>query len=238
MVQVVPLESIAYAIAYGKPDEIAIQCAEALMSAKLHPPMSHMMAVGFLKAQERIYSGVSPDVIGDILGKALKQSPGFWPSGYSITKDSKQLTVALRSEERLPITAISLDREKLKEEYSEVASQHVVPEEVQRYVQQLQFEPAAQERAAMEQGDPVNVICGLTIAQLYPVTTDPTQQVSTLTSPLDILKSGKRKLDSLAREAQEGAPTKRFSSPKTQHSKKKNLFSLQNILMLKKVNEI
>ena len=238
MVQVVPLESIAYAIAYGKPDEIAIQCAEALMSAKLHPPLSHLMTVGFLKAHQRIYSGVSPDVIHDILGKAIKQIPGFWPFGYEITKGSKQLTVTLTNEEKLPIAATSLDWEKLKEEYSEVPSQHVVPEEVQRYMQQLQNKSADRERVAIKQGDPVNVICGLTIAQLYPVTTNPTQQESALKSPIDILRSGKRKLDSLARAAQEGAPAKGFSSPKTQHSKKKNLSSLQNILMLKTVNEI
>ena len=236
MVQVVPLESIAYAIAYGKPDKIAIQCAEALMSAKLHPPMSQLMAIGFLKAQHRIYSGISPDVICDILHKVVKQFPGFCLPWYNITKDSNMMTVTVKNEEKSPITATSLNWEKLKEEYSEVPSQHVTPVEVQRYMQQLQFESAAQEKAAMKQGDPVNVICGLNIAQLYPVTT---QQVSTLKSPLDILKLGKRKLDSLARAAQEGgAPVKRFSSPKTQHSKKENLSSLQNILMLKTVNEI
>ena len=237
MVHIVPLESIAYAIAYGKPDEIAIQCAEALMSAKLHPTMSHLMAIGFLKAQHRIYSGVSPDVIHDILDKALKQFPGFRLPWYNITKDSNMMTVTVKNEKQSPITATSLNWEKLKEEYSEVPSHYVVPEEVKRYVQQLQIESATQEKAAIKQGDPVNVICGLTIAQLYPVTTDPTQE-SALKSPIDILRSGKRKLDSLAREAQEGAPAKGFSTPKTQHSKKKNRSSLQNILMLKTVNEI
>jgi len=235
VVQVVPLESIAYAIAYGKPDKIAIQCAEALMSAKLHPPMSHLMAIGFRKAQHRIYSGISPDVICDILGKVVKQFPGFCLPWYNITKDSNMMTVTVKNEEKSPITATSLDWEKLKEEYSEVPSQDVAPVEVQRYVQELQF---AQEEAAAIQGDPVNVICGLNIAQLYPVTTNPTQQEPALKSPLDILRSGKRKLDLLARAAQEGAPARRFSSPKTQHSKKKNLSCLQNILMLKTVNEI
>ena len=139
MVQVVPLESIAYAIAYGKPDEIAIQCAEALMSAKLHPPMSHLMAIGFRKAQHRIYSGISPDVILDILHKVVKQFPGFSLPWYNITKDSKQLTLILQDEAKCPITATSLDWEKLKEEYSEVPSQDVAPVEVQRYVQELQF---------------------------------------------------------------------------------------------------
>ena len=238
MVHVVPLESIAYAIAYGKPDKIASQCAEALMSPQLCPPLSQLMVTGYYEAFGRIESGVSPDVIRDIFGKALQKFPGFEPYWSNIIKDSKKLTLILQTEERSHITAASLDWEKLKEEYSEVPSQHVVPEEVKRYVQQLQNESAAQQRAAMKQGDPVNVICGLNIAQLYPVTTDPTQQVSALKSPIDTLRSGKWKLDSLAREAQEGTSTKRFLSPKNQHSKKKGTSSLQNILMLKAVNEI
>lgn len=238
VVQVVPLESIAYAIAYGKPDEIAIQCAEALLSAQLCPPLSRLMVTGYYEAVGRIHSGVSPNVIRDIFHKALKKFPGFQPYWCDIIKDSKKLTLILQTEERLPIIITSLDWEKLKEEYSEVPSQHVVPEEVERYVEQLQFESAAHERAAVKQGDPVNVICGLNIAQLYPITTDPTQQESALKSPLDILRSGKWKLDSLARAAQEGILAKRFSSPKTQHSKKKGTSSLQNIIMLKTVNEI
>ena len=238
MVHVVPLESIAYAIAYGKPDKIAIQCAEALMSPQLCPPLSQLMVTGYHEAFDRIQSGVSPDIIHDIIGKALQKFPGFQLYWYDIIKDSKKLTLILQTEERSPIAAASLDWEKLKEEYSEVPSQHVAPEEVMRYMQQLQNESAAQQRAAIKQGDPINVICGLNIAQLYPVTTDPTQQVSALKSPIDTLRSGKWKLDSLAREAQEGTSTKRFSSPKTQHSKKKGTSSLQNILMLKAVNEI
>ena len=131
VVHVVPLESIVYAIAYGKPDEIAIQCAEALMSVQLHPPLSKLMQSGFTKAYDRIFSGISPDVVHDIMGKALKQSPGFEPHWASISKDSKKLTLIFRNEEQSPITTTSLDWEKLKEEYSEVPSQHVVPKEVQ-----------------------------------------------------------------------------------------------------------
>ena len=232
MVQVVPLESIAYAIAYGKPDEIAIQCAEALMSSQLHPPLSDLMVTGFTNAIDRIYSGVSPDVLHDMQIKAEKQFPGFMAHWAIITRDSKQLTLTLENEEQ-PITATSLDWEKLKEEYSEVPSQHMdaAPVEVQRYVEQLQHKLIDQGEAAKKQGNPVNIICGVSIDQLYPITTDPTQQASALKSPIDILRSGKQKLDSLARESQESTPAK-FSTPE------KRVPSLQNILMLKTVNEI
>ena len=232
VVHVVPLESIVYAIAYGKPDEIAIQCAKALMSAELHFPLSHLMVTGYFAAGSRLQSGVSPDVIHDIKSKAEKRIPGFRPYWYWANRDSKQLTLTFGNEEQ-PITVASLNWEKLKEEYSEVPSQHVVPEEVMRHMQQLEIELASKERVAMKQGDPINVICGLTIAQLYPITTDPTQE-SALKSPLVILRSGKRKLDSLAREIQ-GVPAKRFPGPAT---KEKSPPSLRNNLMLKSVNEI
>ena len=195
VVQVVPLESIVYAIAYGKPDEIAIQCAKALMSVHLRP-LSQLMTSGSAKAFDRLQSGVSPDMIHDMKTKALAQQFPSQAFGYAIVKDSKQLTVTLTNEEQLPITATSLDWEKLKEQYSEVPSQHVAPDEVRRYVCQLLCELDDQKKAAKKQRDPVNVICGLTIAQLYPVTTDLTQQESALKSPLDILRSGKQSLDS------------------------------------------
>ena len=230
---VVPLESIAYAIAYGKPDEIAIQCAEALLSAQLHPPLSHLMVIGFSKAIAHIYSGVSPDVLYDMEIEAEKQFPGFMAYWTHITTDSKQLTLTLEDEEQSAITATSLDWEKLKEEYSEVPSQHIhaAPVEVQSYIMQVQHKLVDQNQAAEKQGNPVNIVCGLSIDQLYPVTTDPTQQASALKSPIDILRSGKQKLDSLARESRESTPAK-FPSPE------KRVPSLQNILMLKTVNEI
>ena len=122
VVQVVPLESIAYAIAYGKPDVIAFQCAEAFMSTQLNPPLSLLMASGFEKALGRIQSGVSPEVFAAMV-KSLEQSSVMAcspPRWYDITKDSKQLTMTIFSEERAAISATSFDWEKLKEEYGEV----------------------------------------------------------------------------------------------------------------------
>ena len=237
VVQVVPLESIAYAIAYGKPDAIAIQCAEALMSTQLNPPLSLLMKGGLEKAWQRIESGVSPEVVAVMSNKADKQFPGMHP-WYRITKDSKQLTVTMFNEERAATSAISVDWEKLKEVYGEVPAQDVVPHEVAEYIQKLAKELHDQKRAAEKHGNPVNIICGLSVQQLYPITTDPNKRLSTLKSPLDILRAGKRKLDSLAREAQEIAPAKRHLSSDSQHPKERGMLSRCNALMLKNVNEI
>ena len=237
VVQVVPLESIAYAIAHGKPDEIAIQCAEALMSAQLYLPFSLLMTNGLAKAVRRFQSGVSPEVLTDMQIKAQEQSTGMLP-WCSVTKDSKQLTVTMLNEERAATSATSLDWEKLEEEYGEVPAQDVVPGEVVAYILKAQKESTSQWIAAMNQGNPVNIICGLSVEQLYPITTDPTQQLSALKSPLDILRAGKRKLDSLAREAQEIVPAKRHLSSDSQHLKEKGVLSWCNALMLKSVNKI
>ena len=238
MVQVVPLESIAYAIAYGKPDEIAIQCAKAFMSTQINPPLSELMVIGLTNALDRIQSGVSPYVIEDLRIQVQRQLPDTEGHYYDISKDSKQLTVTAINEKRTASRATSLDWKKLKEEYGEVPAQHVAPNEVAAHILKIQNELVHQERAAEKQGNPINIICGLSIEQLYPITTDPTQQLSTLKSPLNILRAGKQKLNSLAREAQELAPAKRHLSSDSQPPKEKSLLSRCNALMLKSVNEI
>jgi len=229
VVQVVPLESIAYAIAYGKPDEIAIQCAEAFVLTKLNPPFSLLMQVGLRNAFDRIQSGVSPDVIHDMEIKAKNQSPDTYPRYTVITKDSKHLAVTIEDESATSTTSLQLDWEKLKKEYGVVPAQHVAPDEVAAYISKLQKEMFVQNTAALKQGNPVNIICGLSVEQLYPITTDPAQQLSLLKSPINILQVGRQKLDSLGREAREITPAQRFPT---------SVLSRCNALMLKNVNEI
>ena len=238
MVQVVPLESIAYAIAYGNPFEIAIHCAEAFMSTQLIPPLSQLMGKGLTIAVHRFQSGVSPDVTSDMIMIAEKQSPGFKVGWSDISRDSEQLTMYLMNEEQSAVKALSLRWEKLKKEYGEVPAQQAAPHEVVAYILKLQKELFRQNRVAQKQGNPVNIICGLSIEQLYPVSTDPTQKLFTLKSPLNILRAGKQKLDSLTREAQEIAPAKRRLISGSQHPKEKDVVSRCNALMLKNVNEI
>ena len=238
MVQVVPLESIAYAIAYGKPDEIAIQCAKAFMSTQINPPLSELMVIGLTNANDRIQSGVSPDVIEDLYIQAQMQSPVADSCYYNIIKDSKQLTVTAFNDKRTASRATSLDWKKLKEEYGIVPAQQVAPFKIVAYINTMQNELVHQERAAEKQGDPINVICGLSVQQLYPITTGPTQQSSMLKSPLNILRAGKQKLDSLSREAREVAPTMRCLSSDSQHPEEKGVLSRCNTLMLKRVNEV
>ena len=235
VVQVVPLESIAYAIAYGKTYEIAIQCAKAFMSTQLNPPPSLLMDIGLGKAWSRIQSGVSPDIIRGMQIKAEEQFPGFRGFWTTITKDSKQLTVTLTNEEESATSETSLDWEKLKEDYGVVPAQHVVPVEVAAYIWKAQTD---QKRAIDKQGNQVNIICELSVQQLYPITTDPTQQLSVLKSPLNILRAGKQKLDSLTKEAREIAPASRCLRSDSQNPSDNGVLSRCNALMLKNVNEI
>ena len=75
VVKIVPLESITFAIANSKPDEIANRCAKALISANEHAFLSKLMAKGYLEAKKRICDGVLPTSLGLKGNTKLKRTP-------------------------------------------------------------------------------------------------------------------------------------------------------------------
>ena len=236
VVHVVPLESIAYAIAYGKPEEIAIQCAEALIFSKLELPPSQLMELGLRAAGHRLKSGVSPDVIRFMEQKAHQQYFGIYPEEYftAIDKDSKQLTVSLADESGRAFTTTSLDLERLAADYN--IPQYSNPRVVNT-LYALQIQIFQQLKEAQRKGNTIAVVCGINIEQLYPVIPDPTR--SLLKSPLDILKVGKERLSSLSsRVQQEISPAKPTLSQDTQHTQEKHVLPRHNSDMLEIVNKI
>ena len=236
VVQVVPLESIAYAIAYGKPDEIAIRCAEALIFSQLELPPSQLMALGLKAAGDRLQSGVSPDVIRFMEKKAEQQCLGTYPEEYftAIDKDSKRLTVSIGDESGRPYATTSLDLERLAPDHNilQCSNSRIV-----KTLYALQVQMYHQLMEAQRKGNTIAVVCGIYIEQLYPVIPDPTR--SLLKSPLDILKMGKERLSSLAKRVQkEIPPAKPMLSQDTQHTQEKHVLPRHNSDMLEVVNKI
>jgi len=73
-VQVVPLESIFFAIAYSDDDSnTALECAKALKKSRLQIPPSEMMVIGSQKAACRMRTGVQPEVLDHYEARALSE---------------------------------------------------------------------------------------------------------------------------------------------------------------------
>ena len=233
MVHVVPLESIAYAIAYGKPYEVALRCAQALIFSQLELPPSQLMEIGLRKAGDRLKSGVSPDVIRLMEQKAQQQYLGIYPEECftAVDKDSKQLTVSLadKSGRAFAVTRLDLERLVLDPQYSDPR--------IGNTLYRLQVQMYHQLMETVKKGNTIAVVCGINIEQLYPVIPDPTR--SLLKSPLDILKVGKERLSSLAKRVQEEiSPAKPMLSQDTQHTQEKYVLPRHNSDMLEIVNKI
>ena len=239
VVKVVPLESIVYAIAYGSPVEIAVQCAKALVSSQLELPVSDLMYTGLIKATDRIVSGISPDVIAIMREEANEviQTPPADMYTYNIRKNTKQLEVS--AEFRGRESVITKAWEELEAQYN------ISPSLITKFVaenQKLVHELSelhenmfGRHTKALEDGN-LSILSELSIEQLYPVGQKTTTEGELmLQCPLDILRNGKKQLTSLAMRIQAQAKS---SAATTSHAGSKSMSSLDNSAMLKTVNDI
>ena len=228
VVRVVPLESIAYAIAYGK-DEVALQCTKALLSycSQQKLPLSGLIKYGLACTCRRMSSGISADIFLQAVEKVgfteymraglLLEPANFFSEGLSMA--TKRL----------------LEKAKLGQEHK--MNPDGMPRKEVLGLANLYREVFAEEEVA-KQGNVINAVCGLNIEEVYPITRKHIQaqenKSEQLQCPLDILRSGKMKLSSLAKKAQGMQAGAQSVPPATQSSQKR----LDNSAMLKTVNDI
>ena len=231
VVRVVPLESIAYAIAYGK-DEVALQCTKALLSycSQQKLPPSDLMKNGLIGACARMSSGISADIYIQAMEKV-----GFTELSGLLSKT--QLEPANTISESLNMaTKCLLEKAKLGEEHK--MNPDGMPKKKVLGLANFYGEVAAELREAETQGNVINAVCGLNIEEVYPITQKHVQAQENISEqlqcPLDILRSGKMKLSSLAKKAQGMQVGAQSVPPATQSSQKR----LDNSAMLKTVNDI
>ena len=215
VVQVVPLESIAYAMAYSR-YEVAKFCAKSLVESKINLPASLLMynglrdaflhlsagTVSAINTATRVAEEISDKyphlnnkstrykVIQGPTGKILKV---FTPMGTVISKAIKSVEVP--------------DDELIQSKYLyEIASMKRLQEQnMHNYANIL--------------------ICETSIEHLYHISShSESQQQSLFKSPLDILREGKSTLTRLARELID--------------AKEKKTSKTCNVMMLKEVNQI
>ncbi len=212
VVNVVPLESVGYAMAHGN-DHVAQQCVNVVDALFDDLPTSHLMIDGFIKATQRVGSGMFVEIENVLFGPILDRGDSQSDVEYTFDK-------------ALKITANFSD-ESLTHTYSfdEFEKKYQVAPNIDladlKTVDRLQRELFCKSRRSV-----VNrVICGLNISSLYGLSNEQ------LKSPIETLKLGKEKLASLA------STSDKLSSPVSSSSAMK-LECLDNSLMLKTVNDI
>ena len=239
VVRVVPLESIVYAIACGE-DEIALQCTKALLvfKSQLKLPLSVLMHYGLFDACRRMSSGISADIFAQAMEKIeLNEfARTFTNQMRSSGLSQRTQSAGFLSEKIRMGMKIVLEQAKLGEEHK-MNPDRMPRKEVLGLVK-LYGEVNVEHEEAAKQGNVVNAISGLNIEEVYPITHKHVQAQENISEqlqcPLDILRSGKMKLSSLAKKAQGMQAGAQSVPPATQSSQKR----LDNSAMLKTVNDI
>ena len=243
VVRVVPLESIAYAIAHGK-DEVALQCTKALLSycSQQKLPPSYLMENGLIGACRRMSSGISHDIF--IQAREKVEPTEIMRTFENQIKlsgllNEAQLSSANLTSERLSmVTKRVLEKAELGEEHK--INPDLMPRKEVLELVTLGTEVMDENKKAEKQGNVINAVSGLNIEEVYPITHKHAQaqmhlnKSEQLQCPLDILRSGKMKLSSLAKKAQSIQAGAQSVPPATQSSQKR----LDNTAMLKTVNDI
>ena len=241
MVRVVPLESIVYAIAYGE-DEIALQCTKALLvfRSQLKLPLSVLMLYGLVNACRRMSSGISKDISDQAWEKI---EPNEFIRTFNNQMRSSGLSQRTQSAGFISEgfrmgTKLLLEQTKLGEEHK--MNPDLIPRKEVLGLGKFCKDVVDEHEEAEKQGNVINAVSGLNIEEVYPITHKHAHaqmhmnKSDQLQCPLDILRSGKMKLSSLAKKAQSIQAGAQSVPPATQSSQKR----LDNTAMLKTVNDI
>ena len=240
VVHVVPLESVAFAVASGN-DETAVMCSQALVNShgQLTIPTSYLFAQGLSLVYERLRTGVPASVLMKMHVKAYEELSVPLPTfnEVSFEMDSDTISVSLRP--RAPCIDFEpfskpLSVVKMKLDAVELKSRDFLKETTSAFFNKLQDRMGREVDQGQLQGILCPLICGLNIEKLYPVSHDSQQQQQcpALNSPLDTLVYGRKKLGDL-RVATASHQASKLPSPEQVVDRQKG-----NQLMLQSVNDI
>ena len=236
VVEVVPLESVGYAMAFGDHD-VALHCAKAIDASVKHMPPSTLMRDGLFMATSRLHTGMSSALgqlmILEVIKNEFPDIKGVTSFRVSLDEEKLSLAVWPNNDLTSPVTR-SYPLHELKRRYNLKPDKDLMSQVNSLNLTEVQNEVIT---TTNKTGRVHNVICGLSISSLYAVSSDQ------LKSPIETLRTGKEKLSSLSKEAAvsncEPKRSTSFSlSPPPPQTSTKSLSSNDNSLMLQTVNEI
>ena len=241
VVEVVPLESVGYAIAYGN-DYVAQQCVKVLDACVEDMPPSIVMRDCFDKAAGRIQTGMSSEIEmalrSPLVAEAVSSGSAFTDIAnheYHLDMEVGTLEARLypQGKEALAIThAYSL--QDVEQKYNMELNVALLELAKTTNLTLLQTQLFV---ASKRPGRVNSIICGLSISCLYGISGDQ------LTLPIEVLQVRKEKLASLsdlasASDTSSSSDVSATLSSSPCISRPVNKSFLNNSLMLKTVNDI
>ena len=221
VVNVVPLESVGYAIAYGN-DHVALQCVNVVDDLFVELPSSHLMNDGFIKATGRVTSGMSVKIHNElarqVFGKPVSQSQ-YCDVKYTFNMEDRTMTITVNLFDKEEILTCTCSLDELEKEYVITPYIDLSQLSIVKSINSLQRKVSYKFRRS---GTGSSVICGLNISSLYGLSN------KQLKSPIETLQLGKEKLASLFE----------ITSNNLASSVSSFAMCLDNSLMLETVNDI
>ena len=242
VVQVVPLESIAYAMSYCSYDN-AIKCAAVLVNTFDYIELSSLLMLdGLQQSVNHLDTGIYPGIVRSLKEDAVLKfnaqhyriqsiDPHLYKRNYRLVVDKEHLSI-LVGDDNYPMESIashSWDLLKQKFNVNYIGDKNIAPDVLRDVLCALYAEMFSYHHHNTSRL--IQVISGLSIHCLYPVRTGAevgTQRYD-LQSPISILHSGKKKLALLCEDD--------FHKFTLDHSSR-SLTSLVNSHMLRTVNDI
>ena len=187
VVQVVPLESITYAMAYS-PYKLAKFCAEILVESKIDLPASRLMENGLHDALMYLETGT-------VFAVSAAERIALQMSDKYPQFDSTKIISTIIPSPTGKIVQVSsmgiVASEAIKS--AEIPDDELIP---RRYLDAVRLMNRLQSQSTLYN----RLICEISIDHLYHISHSENQQKSLFMSPLDILREGKSTLTCLARE--------------------------------------
>ena len=240
VVHVVPLESVAFAVAYGS-REIAVMCLQGFkqLCHQLDIPTSALFVQALGLAVKRFSTGVPGSVLREMSIRAYEQLSDPLPKIYhsECTLESPNMATlslvacapggySVPSSKHLSKVKMSLDDIEMK-------CKDLLSGDETDFIVRLWHKMSDEKDQSCLLGDLCPPICRLNIKKLYPINCDSQQQQEypALNSPLDTLVHGRRKLGDL-RMVTNKIILQASKQPSAVHRQK------HNQLMLRSVNNI
>ena len=223
VVQVVPLESIIYAMVYSSSYKVAMFCAKILYESKINLPIPRSMNFELHHVEQHLEEGVYSEI-------DAVEGAGLHKSGKCVHFRDEKIEYKVKWDPKGNICNIivkSIDGSEAKK-FAEIPDDEILQSKYLKALKCLKYAVYIGRLGSFQfrnvSASESGLICEISIDHLYHISHSENQHKILFKSPLDILREGKSTLTCLARELID--------------AKGKKANKTCNVMMLDKVNKI